>query len=323
MNSIPDNFTLKIPLTLKAHQLAQQFYNKQRNSKKAKQVYLNTLAVLAVNSYLECLGIATDLEAGDSWNTTMQTLSNTADLVVKGRGRLECLPVLPNVEFCEVPLEVLEDRNGYIAVQLNQELTEATLLGFVSEVVSEALPLSQLKSLDELLTHLEGLQKPLNQQNQETHNQETVQLNQWLHNVFNSGWETLERLFKPSQPQLAFNFRNQPSAQQQNNDSDYDVRRGKIFDLERNGEQMALVIGIKPTTSPELDISVEVYPTNEQVYLPSDLELMVLDKEGEAVMQAKARTTESIQLEFSGEAGESFGVKVALGEFSITEEFVI
>jgi hypothetical protein len=246
----------------------------------------------------------------------MQTLSNTADLVVKGRGKLECLPVLPNAEFCKVPLEVWEDINGYVAVQFNQELTEATLLGFVSEVVSEELPLSQLKSLEELLTHLEGLQK--HQQNQET-----VTLHQWLHNIFNSGWETLEKLFKPSQPQLAFNFRNQPSAQQQDNDSDYDVRRGKIFNLERNGEQMALVIGIKPTTSPELDISVEVYPTNEQIYLPSDLELMVLDKAGEAVMQAKARTTESIQLEFSGEAGESFGVKVALGEFSITEEFVI
>lgn len=310
MNPIND-ITFKVPLTIKAHQLAQKFKSQQLNSKKAKQVYLNTLAVYAVNSYLECLGIATDLENSDSWNTVMQTLTNTADLIVKGRGRLECRPVLPKAEFCEFPLE-WQDRSGYVAVQFNQELTEATLLGFVSEVATEKLPLSQLKSLEELLKHLKGLQKP-----------ETVKLDQWLDQIFNSGWETVERLFNLSEPQLAFNFRNQSSVQQQNDDSDYDIRRGKIFDLERNGEQMALVIGIKSTILSELDISVAVYPTNNQVYLPSDLELMVLDKAGEAVMQAKARSTESIQLEFSGEAGESFGVKVALGEFSITEEFVI
>lgn len=312
MNPNKDNLIFKVSLTLKAHQLAQQFQKKQANSTKAKQVYLNTLAVYAVNSYLECLGIATDLTAGDSWNAVMQSLTNTADLVVKERGKLECIPVFPNAEFCEVPLEVWEDRIGYVAVQLNQELTEATLLGFVSEIAIEKLPLSQLKSLDDLLKHL-------NQQHKEA-----VNLNQWLHNAFNSGWETVERLFNPSQPELAFNFRNQSSAEiHKNQTSDYSVRRGKLFDLERNGEQMALVIGIKPTNSPELDISVELYPTNNQVYLPPDLELIVLDDEGEAVMQAKSRSTESIQLEFSGEPGESFGVKVALGEFSITEEFLI
>ncbi len=323
MNPIPDHLTFKVPLTLKAHQLAQQFQKQQPNSKKAKQVYLNTLAVYAVNSYLECLGIATDLEVSDSWNTVMQSLSNTADLIVKGRGRLECIAVLPKAKVCDIPLEVWQDRDGYIAVQFNQELTEATLLGFVSEVATEELPLSQLKSLEELLKHLEGLLENISQPNQDKQNQKTVKLNQWIHNVFNSGWETVERLFNSSQPQLAFNFRNQSSNKHQHNNSDYDVRRGKIFDLERSGEQMALVIGIKPTTSPELDISVEVYPTNNQIYLPPDLELMVLDKAGEAVMQAKARSTESIQLEFSGELGESFGVKVALGEFSITEEFII
>lgn len=314
MNTIDDRLTFKVPLTLKAHQLAQQFHKQQTNSRKAKQVYLNTLAVYAVNSYLECLGITTDLENSDSWNTVMQTFANTADLVIKERGRLECIAVLPNAKFCQIPLES-QDRNGYVAIQFNQELTEATLLGFVSEITTEELSFNQLKSLEELLKHLDGLQK--------SESQEIVRLNQWLHQIFNSGWETVERLFNSSQPQLAFNFRNQSSAQSQHNNSNYDVRRGKIFDLERNGEQMALVIGIKPTISAELDISVEVYPTNNQVYLPSDLELMVLDKSGESVMQAKARSTESIQLEFSGEAGESFGVKVALGEFSITEEFVI
>jgi len=33
--------------------------------------------------------------------------------------------------------------------------------------------------------------------------------------------------------------------------------------------------------------------------------------------------SESIKFQFSGEAGESFAVKVALGDFSLTEEFLI
>ena len=40
-------------------------------------------------------------------------------------------------------------------------------------------------------------------------------------------------------------------------------------------------------------------------------------------MQAEARSTKSIILKFSGEAGENFGIKVALGNVSITENFLI
>jgi hypothetical protein len=50
---------------------------------------------------------------------------------------------------------------------------------------------------------------------------------------------------------------------------------------------------------------------------------MVLDERGTAVLQAEAGNSESIEFHFSGELGESFSVKVALGEVSITEEFLI
>ncbi|HEY9743441.1 MAG TPA: DUF1822 family protein, partial [Coleofasciculaceae cyanobacterium] len=60
-----------------------------------------------------------------------------------------------------------------------------------------------------------------------------------------------------------------------------------------------------------------------QTYLPHDLQLMVLDEKGEAVMQAQARSTKNIQLKFSGEPGETFGVKVALGDVTVTEAFLI
>jgi hypothetical protein len=50
---------------------------------------------------------------------------------------------------------------------------------------------------------------------------------------------------------------------------------------------------------------------------------MVLDEQGKSVLQAEAGNSESIEFQFSGEPGESFSVKVALGDFSITEEFLL
>lgn len=319
MNYPKDDLTFTVPLTLAAHQIAQQFYEHQSHSKKAKQIYLNTLAVYAVNFYLECLGIETDLDASDSWNPAMQFLANTADLVIKNQGKLECRFLLPQEEICDIPSEVMSDRIGYVVVQLNQDLTEATLLGFTPKIVTEKLPLSQLQSLEELLGHLNSYKL-----RQFVQIQELVQLNQWLHHAFATGWEAVEELFKPPQAELAFNFRDSYSIKyKQKKNVAEGVKRGKLFRFKQDGEPMALIIGVKPTASLELDISVEVYPTNGQTYLPPDLHLMVLDEAGEAVMQAKARSTESIQLEFSGEPGESFGVKVALGDVSITEEFLI
>lgn len=317
MNCIQDYLTFTVPLTLEAHRIAQQFHKHQSNSKKAKQVYLNTLAVYAVNFYLKCLGIETEQSASDSWNPVMQTLANIADLEVKDLGKLECRPVLAEVKSCHVPPEVMSARIGYVAVRLDQSLTEATVLGFLPTVAKEEFPLSQLNSLEDLLEHLSQLKQPQPVK-------ERVQLRQWWHDVFDAGWQTVEALFDAPQAELAFRFRNRynPQTSASNNSTD-GVKRGKLLGLERVGEQVALFVGLKSVTSSEIDISVEVYPTGGQIYLPQDLQLMVLDEKGEAVMQAQARSTKNIQLKFSSEPGETFGVKVALGDVSVTEAFLI
>jgi hypothetical protein len=88
-------------------------------------------------------------------------------------------------------------------------------------------------------------------------------------------------------------------------------------------EPIALSIGLQPKASEELDISVEVRPLGRQTELPVDLQISILDEEGSSVMQALAKRTEHIQLDFSGEPGERFSVKVALGNVSFTEDFLI
>lgn len=119
-----------VPLTSKAFKLAKTFQEQYENAAKARQVYLNTLAVYAVDTYCQCLGIETDLEACDSLNPSVQPLMDVADLEIAGIGKLECRPVLPEEENCYIPTDTWENRIGYIAVEIDESSREATLFGF-------------------------------------------------------------------------------------------------------------------------------------------------------------------------------------------------
>jgi hypothetical protein len=248
----------------------------------------------------------------------MQTLMDVADLEVKNYGKLECRPILPEAAVMSVPAEVWTDRIGYVAVQLDESLRKATLLGFVPTVSEGEIALEQLNSVLDLPEYLSQLKQL------ETEGE--TRLSQWLKNIFEAGWQTIEELLLPSQAQLAFNFRSASNLKTETAEKlTAFVKRGKLLHLRRksDGEQVALSIGLQPTEFPEINISVEVYPIGGQTYLPQDLKLIVLDEAGEAVMQAQAKSTKKIQLEFSGEPEESFSIKVALGDVSITEAFVI
>ncbi|MCL1474990.1 DUF1822 family protein [Argonema antarcticum] len=302
MKDVPNPFTFTVILGAEAHRLAEQFRKHQRQQEKGKQVYLNTLAVYAVKFYLDCLGLETDCQASDSFDPVAQTLMDVADLEVKNLGKLECRSVLPEQEFVYIPAEVWSNRIGYVAVQMTKSLTEVVVVGFTKTATTENLPISELRSLDEFPDFISQIRQP-----------QPVNLSQWLHNIFEAGWQTVEALLLPPQAQLAFNFRGTDGVR----------RRGKFLELERAGKQVALCVGLKPVDESEVNIVVEVYPTGNQNYLPPDLQVMVLDDEGIAVMEAQARTTKNIQFEFSGELGERFSVKVGLGDVSITEGFVI
>lgn len=293
-------WTFTVGLALEAHARAEEFRRYHSNPRKAKQVYLNTLAVYAANVYLQCQGFETDSQKSSSNNPAMQVLMDVADLMVKQYGKLECRPVLPNAEVVSIPAEVWDERIGYVAVQLSESLREATLLGFVEKVARSEVPLSQLRSLQQLPGYL-NTTKP------------TVKLSQWFENVFEAGWQAVEALLSTQPTEVAFSFR-----------SPLEVRRCKLIDLGTPGQAVAVIVAITPSSEQELDISVEVQPPNGQTYLPSNLQLMVLDEDGEVVIDARSRSdNKTMELEFNGEPGDRFAIKVALGNVSVTENFII
>ena len=309
MNNTEIDFGLTIPIAPTARRSAQTLSQQQTDPKKAKQVYLNALAVLSVNFYFQCLEIETDLAASGIWNPVVQKFMDIADLDVKDIGKLECRWLGKSEDFVSIPAEVRSDRIGYIAVEMTESLQEVKLLGFVPATKQEKVALSELKSLDQMLEYLDEL-KPVN-------------LSHWLQNIFDTGWHTVQTLFE-SKPELQFAFRSpqvlESSASVTKNRP---IKRGKLLSLQRGKEQVALFVELMTTDAPDIDISVEVYPTNGQKNLPNDLQLMVLDDAGETLMQARANKTENLLFELSGEPGEHFTVKLALGDVSVAENFLI
>ncbi|MEC4804902.1 MAG: DUF1822 family protein [Jaaginema sp. PMC 1079.18] len=314
--TMPQNY-FTVSLSRSAHQQAQQSYQYQSRSQKAKQAYLNQLAIHAVDYYLSCLGFETNRT--QSSNPILQILSNTADIFIENFGKVECCPVLPNEDSFVIVPEAWQNRKGYIAVQFNAELTEANLLGFVAEASQPKIAFGKLRSLDELLEHLYQPNTVL--ENKFDLSNGIVRLSSWLNNIADSGWETLENLVTPSQSQLAFRSRNSAMLRHRK-PNPVKVERGKLINLEKNGDRVALLVGLLPESHPKLDISVELLPGNHN-YLPSDLQLIILDEGDRAVMQAQAGGSEGLEFQFSGEPGEQFSVKVTLGEFSIVEQFIV
>lgn len=315
--NLTDDSTFTMPLTQSFHQVAEQFRQQQSNPQKAKQIYLNTLAVQAVKSYLEWFGVETDLDASDSWNPVLQSLTDVADLVIPHQGRLECRPVLPGTQSCYIPPEVWNDRLGYVAVQFDSELTEATLLGVVPAVRTSEVPLNELRSLDEIFDYL----APASQSESTISTQvasSLANLSRWLEDIVDAGWQSLEDLFGAQQP--AFSMRGVDVEE-----TIAEVNRGKPLSIDsyEAGVEIVLVVGILPQVDGEKGILVRVVPAFGDEYLPADLTVLILDDAGSVVMQAQSRQTEMIQLRFTGLLGERFDVQIVLGNDCITESFVI
>ncbi|MEH2062930.1 MAG: DUF1822 family protein [Nostoc sp.] len=330
MSDIATISTFTGPISTVVRRLAEKWSRQQATPEKSQQILLNSLSVSFVNFYLESMGFETDLEASDSWNPVQQTLMDVADLLIKNLGNLECRPVLENAQFVYVPPEVQSNRIGYVAVQISESLQSAKLLGFIKEVSIDNLPINQLQPLENFLNYLESLE--LQATKYKTQNlglssqnlglftsQDVVNLKRWFENIFESGWETIESIFV-TEP--AWQFRSAESGFKNS------VERAKLIDfgIKANGSSVGIVVKVSHDNNnfDDMKIMVDLHPTNGQEYLPSSLHIMILDEEEIAVMEAQAKKdNKKIALEFNAAVGDNFSVKIALGDISVIENFII
>lgn len=103
------------------------------------------------------------------------------------------------------------------------------------------------------------------------------------------------------------------------------VRIGKMIELkmELDSDRVVLEITLLPEGSDKTNIFLRVLPVRSKT-LPPNLELIILDEDGEVFWQEKAHHfTNRLMYEFRGAIGDFFQVKIACGEISITEDFTI
>ncbi len=318
---------LFIPLGTQAHNAASKFAVEQSTPQKGKQVYLNTLAVFAVHTYLKWLQIKTDLSLGETWKPTLAAFYGT-DLVIPGIGKLECHPILPEETNLTLSPSINTDLIGCVAVKFDEQLDKAQLLGFIPTVEAAELPeqisISNLQPLDNLLDCIPDIFDDVNALN---FNIAPVNLSSWLENVFETGWLRVEELLSTPVDNLAFNTRSTYPSNNQENSEEESVSRGKIIDLgvQLGNHPFALIVTLTSANKDEeVDIYLRVLPTENQVYIPRNLQITVLDENDNTCVEMSAREEDNwMKLEFTGKPGERFSIKLALGDIGITENFII
>ena len=299
-------------IPLKTRVEGERFRRYQCQGSKAKQVYLNTLAVSAVNHYLNSLGWATSLEGSDSWNPILQTMMNVSDLMIPGYGKLECRYILEGSETVIIPPEVWSERIGYIIVNLDESLKYFTILGFLRRVTQHQVPLTELESLADFPAYL-------SQQKRVAPIQPTI-INQWFSNPQDSHWQKLDELYAGN---VALNFRSpQKLVDPIDCRSNSEINRVKSISL-NECIALALILNIQAKSELEFDISLMVCNASDRHFLPKGLELIVLYRDSFPVMIAQTHETETIEFCFSGTLGERFSIEMTLDEQIMIESFII
>lgn len=197
MNSNQLAFT--IPISGEMINIADKLSQQQRNEQKTREVYLNTLALLAVEFFCQCMEIETEFSKSYGLDNVVLSLMNTASIFIKDKGLLECRPVLPKEQFCDIPPEILSERIGYMVVEIDEIDRQGRILGFVESVTNEKLPLTKLSSLQDFLVYLQKLQKVENDANSTANipkitvnpiNESIVKLSKWFEGLLDSGWQS-------------------------------------------------------------------------------------------------------------------------------------
>ena len=320
------SLTFTVPLSWEAHSLAQHYRTQQTTVPKAKQAYLNSLAVYAGDFYLRCLGYFPDPSASDSRNSINLHFLDVADLVVPSLGKLECRPVLPEMDVLEIPSEVRDDRIAYLAIQFTQSLKQAEILGFTSKSLAQ-IPLSSLRSLESFPDYLSALRQSIAaDQLTPFHPASMVELSQWLEGVASAGWQALDTLL-PGHSLVA--VRSQAGQQESPSNPPQpfsnQVQKAKLIDLglQLGDRTIMLVLTLAPSSNQTVSALVQAYPVHDP-HLPAQLQLKMLAESGEVLQEVWSRGQDNfIQLkQFSGQRGDRFRLQIVLDEICITENFV-
>jgi Protein of unknown function (DUF1822) len=146
-------------------------------------------------------------------------------------------------------------------------------------------------------------------------------LSQWFENIFEVGWQSFDALISSQQKTLAVQFRSDTAL------NDLRVKRAKLIDLgmQLGGTAVVLLLALISELDEKISIRVQLHPANEEIYLPPNLRLILLSESTKILQEVESRNHDHfIQLKkFKSHHGKNFSIRIAFGDVSITEDFVL
>ena len=174
-------------------------------------------------------------------------------------------------------------------------------------LATDAQPMSPPVSLKNQVSFaFEEKKKSLLQTSKKT----LIQLDNWFQQLFDEGWQTVSEVLET--PSIDPAFRN------------YGVEGARSIYLGSNNVPIILIVRIRETQESERDIAVEILPELKNDYLPNKLQLILLDADGDVVMEATTRReNQNLKFDFSGTCGETFSIKLELSDDYFQENFLL
>ena len=137
-----------------------------------------------------------------------------------------------------------------------------------------------------------------------------INLENWFQEIFEAGWQMATELLET--PTFTPAFRNSG------------VEGGRVISIGPDDTPIILVVRVTETSTSNRDVVVEILPELKQEYLPSGLQLLLLDSDGDPVMEATTRQdNKNIKFEFTGTSGEAFSIKLELFNNFFQEDFIL
>lgn len=175
------------------------------------------------------------------------------------------------------------------------------LMGMLTNSVEQVSPPMELK---------DKIKSVFQQEKNIPKQKNIINLDNWFQDLFEAGWQIATDLLET--PTVTPAFRNSG------------VAGGKLITIGSDHKPIILIVRVKNTTPSDRDVEIEILSELQQEYLPSDLQLMLLDSDEDIVMEATTRQqSKNLKFEFTGTSGETFSVKLKLFDDNFQEIFIL
>ncbi|MEA5470426.1 DUF1822 family protein [Spirulina sp. 06S082] len=278
-----------------------------------------------------------DYESRDrTYNLPKKTLIE--DIEVLWVARELCLPERTELEMRELPNLSHRKQQDFL-IKWSQNSTYSPRLELKEEELTTwtALLISDRDRLDLYKRRINS--------------QKNVHLGAWLKNIFETNWQSLEDILdnivdtsKEPEMKPMYAFRGKETNSWGNSTTTIPaiidllntninssntfrgVQRAKRIDLDIKLDipSVALIVTVVPEKNKKAQVHFRISSLNLRDYLPTNLNLEILDEEGQVFDRIVSHQSDNIiQCGLQCNYGDTFGVKVTLGEISFQEQFIL